>query len=121
MGLAGWGLLLWAWHSLRREGVDLLGWRDLRRGHQSPPRLVTTGAYAFSRHPMYLGAALVLWARGTAPADLVTNLVLSAYLVLGACHEEARLRATFGSAYRAYARRVSFLGSCGKWRDRQAS
>ncbi len=117
MGLAGWGLLLWAWRSLRREGVDLLGWRELRRDLAPPPRLVTTGAYALSRHPMYLGAALALWARGTSPADLVTNLALTLYLALGAWHEESRLRTLFGPSYRTYARRVPFLLPLGRRRS----
>ena len=48
MILAGCLLNAWAWNERRRSEV---GEFDLER----PGTLVTTGPYAFTRHPMYVG------------------------------------------------------------------
>ncbi|KMY68284.1 hypothetical protein AAU61_00815 [Desulfocarbo indianensis] len=105
-----WALSLalggWAWLSFRKGGLDLMGWQGGAAGHHEPPHLVTGGAYAWSRHPMYLASLVWLWARYVSAPDLVVNGVLSLYLFLGAWHEETRLRRAFGGQYRAYARRV---------------
>jgi protein-S-isoprenylcysteine O-methyltransferase Ste14 len=110
-----WALALavmwWAWRSFKKGGVDLMGWEDAASHHHEPPHLVTGGAYAWSRHPMYLASAILLWARSLAAPDLAANLVLSIYLVLGAWHEEHRLRRAFGRKWDRYTGRVSILGS----------
>ena len=49
--LAGMGLNGWAIAALKRSGVDP------HHGHLTP-RVVTTGPYAVSRNPVYLGGAL---------------------------------------------------------------
>lgn len=105
-----WALSLalggWAWLSFKKGGLDLMGWQQTASGHHEPPHLVTTGAYAWSRHPMYLASLVWLWARYLSAPDLVVNCVFSLYLFLGAWHEETRLRRAFGGRYQAYARRV---------------
>ena len=73
-------------------------------------RLVTTGLYAFTRNPMYLG--LVIAALGVALwfgrplmylapilVFLIANFVFAPY-------EEAKMRRQFGEAFDAYAARV---------------
>ncbi len=103
---AGWGLLFWAWRSFSREGLDLSGLTQVGQAGDHPPVLVTSGAYARMRHPMTTAGFIIIWARPLGDADLVTNAVLTAYLVLGAIHEERRLRRQFGQAYRDYAAKV---------------
>jgi len=105
-------LMLWADRSFKRVGFDLMGLGGA--GTESEPPLVTSGAYARLRHPMHLAGLVMLWARSLGAADVVTNLVLSAYLVLGCFIEESRLKRRFGRRYRDYARRVPILG----WRWR---
>ena len=77
--------------------------------------VVTTGPYAFSRHPMYagwwavhLGAGLL---RGSAwvAATLPVAVILEHYY--GSLVEERRLRERFGEEYARYAMRVPrYLG-----------
>lgn len=77
---------------------------------QPPATLVTTGVFAVSRHPMYvgmiailLGVAIVL---GTA-TPLVVPLLFGWLLAVRFVRmEEAALVERFGQAYTAYARRV---------------
>lgn len=104
------GFMWWAWRSFEKGGVDLMGWEDAAAHHHEPPHLVASGAYAWFRHPMYLASAIMLWSRSLAAADLVVNLVLTIYLVLGAWHEERRMRRAFGNEWDQYAGKVSNLG-----------
>jgi protein-S-isoprenylcysteine O-methyltransferase Ste14 len=74
--------------------------------------LVTTGAFAMVRHPLY-DSILLLWAGGTLA---LLNCVLGAGFValipafyLRARAEEALLTRHFGDAYTTYAARVPML------------
>ena len=102
-------IFLWASRSFSRGGVDLFGWRQARHSQEPGPHLVESGVYAHLRHPMHVAGVILLWARGLGPADLLTSLVLTAYLALGTWHEERRLRRQFGQAYREYADRVPII------------
>ncbi|MEW5868280.1 MAG: isoprenylcysteine carboxylmethyltransferase family protein [Chloroflexota bacterium] len=90
--------------------------RELARFHQPTDpghptsQVVTTGVFAISRNPLYLGGALLFAGMALAlnlPWALVT-LLLSLFL----CHyvlilpEERYLAARFGEEYRAYAASV---------------
>lgn len=112
--LGALALMWWALASFRRGGFDMVGLDDALKGRDRPHRLVTSGAYAHLRHPMHLAGLVMLWARHLSPADLVVNLVLSAYIVIGSQLEEHRLLAMFGHEYRAYQARAPMLG----WRFR---
>ncbi len=75
-----------------------------------PPKLVTGGAYALVRHPLYFFALLLLWFSPTMTGQLlVFNILSTVYFVLGSIHEEGRLVAQFGEAYRNYMQRVPRL------------
>ena len=78
--------------------------------HGKPSRLVTSGPYRVTRHPMYLSLTLVylgvaLWTRTwfAIPFLLVPVLLVNRYTMPA---EEARLRDLFGDAYAAYCSRV---------------
>ncbi|USZ71695.1 methyltransferase family protein [Natronosalvus halobius] len=100
-GLTGIGLLIIGW------AVRTVGGSEL--GGERPAVLVTTGPYAFSRNPMYvgwtalyLGIALLL---NTAWLLVVLPVVLSTvHLVVR--REERSLEREFEDAYRAYRRDV---------------
>ena len=77
---------------------------QLNAGH----RLVTTGPYAWVRHPMYLGAQLAALGSLLLYRTWAT-LLLAVYfpwLRLRARREEEALAAEFGAAWVAYCRRV---------------
>jgi protein-S-isoprenylcysteine O-methyltransferase Ste14 len=84
------------------------------------PGLVTHGLYRVSRNPIYLG--LIVFVTGyalTLPTILSFVLLIALYLGIRqqVAAEEAYLVATYGEAYRDYARRVGrFLPGVGKRR-----
>jgi methanethiol S-methyltransferase len=71
--------------------------------------LKNTGVLGVIRHPWYVGGMLLVWARDLDLAVCITNLVLTAYLVLGAVLEERRLVKGFGDEYRRYQKEVSMF------------
>lgn len=74
--------------------------------------LITTGPYAFVRHPMYLG--LILASLGSVPIYLTWTTVGFAVcapflLLLRARNEERTLAAEFGERWQQYCRRVPMI------------
>lgn len=80
-----------------------------RRQNQPDPGdegLITQGLHQFVRHPLYLGAHLILWGGAVTGFGLATAVWGSLYLLIGARHEESALLALYGEAYGDYKRRV---------------
>jgi protein-S-isoprenylcysteine O-methyltransferase Ste14 len=113
-------LRTWLYRGLTVLGglVVVRGWWDFRRARTTvdPTRphkassLVVTGAYRFSRNPMYLGflALLLGWA---AFLDNAYSLVALPVIVISLTQlqikpEEGALQARFGADWEDYARRV---------------
>ncbi len=90
------------------------GLSQLRARRQNLPdpgdeRLVTQGLHRFVRHPLYLGAHMILWGGAVNEFGLATAAWGSLYLVVGARHEETALLALYGDAYASYLRQVPAL------------
>ena len=85
-----------------REGEPLYAFEKTKE-------LVTTGVYAYVRHPMYASLLWLAWGvflkRPSAPA-LALALVATGCLVLTARAEEAEDIAFFGQAYQEYMKRT---------------
>jgi hypothetical protein len=106
----GLPLLMWGYLEYRLCG----GYRRPRGGggpgpEVPPDRLVTTGPYAVTRNPMYLGHLIFL--TGVALTLRSRSAALLAVGVAAWFHrrvlvDEQQLRARFGADYEAYARRV---------------
>lgn len=77
---------------------------------QNASTLVVDGLYRISRNPMYLGLALVLLAWGVWLSNLLSILLVPAFLLyidrFQVRPEEQALSARFGSEYRDYMTRV---------------
>ncbi|MCO4253861.1 methyltransferase family protein [Pseudarthrobacter cellobiosi] len=113
--MAGAGLLL--------AGVGLNLWALAERRHRTagpfalerPEELVTTGPYAITRHPMYVGWWLIQLGAGTLAGSSWVLATLPAELIVehrGVLGEEAMLTELFGRSYLDYAERVPrYLGS----------
>jgi protein-S-isoprenylcysteine O-methyltransferase Ste14 len=99
---AALALLLWTLVSFElsfRVGIDV----------ESPDRLITSGAFAHSRNPIYVTFAFFLIGQFL----IFPNWLLLFYLLAGlwllnrqALREEAFLRAHYGAEYAAYSARV---------------
>jgi len=101
------GLLFTVWARVHL-GTNWSGTVTLKRGHE----LITSGPYAFVRHPIYTG--LLLAFLGSALARDEWRGVLALVLVALALwrklrHEERWMREQFGDAYSAYSQRVAAL------------
>jgi len=87
----------------------VFGWQQI---HSVQQGLVTTGLYAYVRHPQYLGfltltlGMLIQWA--TLPTLLMWPLLFVLYFRL-AKQEEKEMETKFGEEYRRYKGRVSML------------
>lgn len=99
LSMAGCALNVWALAERRHRASS-------RFRLEHPDSVVTTGPYAFSRHPMYLGWWLIhvgiglwrgsAWIAATAPAGVFAEH-------LGSVAEERMLRSRFPSEYERYA------------------
>lgn len=102
--LAGVGIFVAGWATRSAGEVELGQSRDL----------VTGGAYAFSRHPMYVGWTLIyvgygLYAESMWPLVLLPGL--AGWIHRAVLGEEHRMEGRLGSRYRNYAGRVPrYLG-----------
>ncbi|MET4592129.1 protein-S-isoprenylcysteine O-methyltransferase Ste14 [Arthrobacter sp. 754] len=105
--LAGVGLNFWALHERRRHTAG-------RFALERPEELVTTGPYAMTRHPMYVGWWFIRLGTGTLAGSAWTLVTLPVLSLAGhpeVLREEALLAEHFHEAYPAYAGRVPrYLG-----------
>lgn len=100
---AGVVLVMSASMTLSRSGTAVLP-------HHPATRLVTSGPFAWSRNPIYLGEVLIVAGFGGVE-NALAYVVAAAILVAALSHfavkrEEAHLAARFGEAWQAYSARV---------------
>ena len=94
--------------------LQFLGIRQIRTGASSKSLtgssdLNTIGVLNVTRHPWYLGAIFIIWAREIDLSVLVTNIIWTVYLIVGTILEEHKLLNEYGNEYRMYQQRVSML------------
>lgn len=114
--LAFWQTDVWEFAGLRQAVRYLQGKAELTL----PPRLVTSGMYAYVRHPLYFFSLLVIWFSPIMTFNgLVFDLLATLYFWVGSSYEERRLAAYFGEAYRRYQEEVPrLLPRFWEWGDR---
>lgn len=69
-------------------------------------RLVTTGVYAWVRHPMLAGGLVFLLTSGPSLNNIVYTAMYTVYMLIGGYYEERRLVRIFGEDYQRYRDRV---------------
>lgn len=102
--LVGFGFAFWARvHIGRNWGMPM----SLRQGHE----LVTSGPYAYVRHPIYTGIMLAMIGSALTVALLwlLLFVLYFAYFFISARTEEKMMLAQFPDAYPAYRRRTKML------------
>lgn len=68
-----------------------------------------SGLLGIMRHPMYLALIIYLWCQTSKMADIVVNIVLTVYVIIGTILEEKKLVLEFGEAYIKYQKEVPML------------
>jgi protein-S-isoprenylcysteine O-methyltransferase Ste14 len=113
-------LMLWGYLQYRLAGTYRIrragGPPGLSQGY--PERVITTGIYAFTRNPMYLGHQI--WLVGLAlvtgsPVAVAALPVAAPWFDRRATHDEQRLAERFGRPYAEYRDRVP------RWVGRRAT
>jgi len=107
------GFAFWLFFSGARH-YDLwqfLGIRQIRGGIWTKSltgshELDTTGILGIIRHPWYAGGLILVWTRDLTAATLVTNMILTLYLIVGTYLEERKLVMEYGEEYCTYQERV---------------
>jgi len=92
----------------------VLGIKQIREGTSrqlitDTDELDTSGVLRITRHPWYLAAILLIWARQLDVSGLFVNVILTTYLIVGTYLEERKLRREFGEKYINYQKKVSML------------
>ncbi len=72
-------------------------------------KLSSDGILGAVRHPFYAGTFPLLWSGDLDVTALITNIILSIYVLIGTLLEERKLILEFGDAYRQYQQSVSML------------
>ena len=72
-------------------------------------KLDATGILGITRHPWYLATIMLIWARELDVSALITNIILTLYLIVGTALEERKLLTEYGEDYRRYQQKVSML------------
>lgn len=107
ISLFGLGMTIWYTSKLEQEKY-LCPWWNIR---DSPPRLVTTGPYKYSRNPMYLGYVTMYtslaifflnWIFVSIPCFGVAMLAFKFYDETYIPIEEDKLNRKFGEKYKIY-------------------
>ena len=104
----------------RYDFLQFLGLRQLKNENTCSVltedcSLDTRGILSIVRHPWYAGGMLIVWARPLDLSDLLTNLIICGYLIVGAVLEERKLKRQFGDQYTAYQRRVPMFFPIKRW------
>ena len=72
-------------------------------------KIKKTGLLGIIRHPMYLAVIIFLWCRTFRVSDIVVNIVLTLYILIGTRLEENKLVMEFGDPYNKYQHEVPML------------
>lgn len=107
-------VLLFFTGARRYDILQFLGLRQIRTetSHSiltQTGQLDTTGILGITRHPWYLGTIVLIWSRGLDVSALITNVILTIYLIVGTFIEERKLLIEYGEEYRKYQEKVSML------------
>jgi protein-S-isoprenylcysteine O-methyltransferase Ste14 len=67
------------------------------------------GLLGVVRHPMYSALIIYLWTQTFRTVDIIVNIILTIYVVIGTLLEEKKLILEFGDSYKQYQKQVPML------------
>lgn len=96
------------------DGLQFLGIRQIKQENShnlisESGNLDTSDILCVTRHPWYLASIFIIWARSLGLVNLIINVILTGYLIIGTILEERKLITEFGDQYRNYQKQVSML------------
>ncbi|MCX6164363.1 MAG: NnrU family protein [Ignavibacteriae bacterium] len=106
-------MFFWAfffnYDSLSFFGIrQILNFRKERKINPSE-EIKKNGLLGIMRHPMYLALIIYLWCQTFRVVDIITNTLLTIYVIIGTLLEEKKLVMEFGDAYTKYQKEVPML------------
>jgi methanethiol S-methyltransferase len=87
------------------------------KGNTSSDEMRKNGLLGIMRHPMYFALIIYLWCQTFRIMDIVINIVLTIYVIIGTRLEEKKLVLEFGDAYIKYQQEVPMLIPLTKTKD----
>jgi protein-S-isoprenylcysteine O-methyltransferase Ste14 len=79
------------------------------KDNDSTKEIKKNGLLGIIRHPMYFALIIYLWCQIFRMADLVVNMLLTIYIIIGTFLEEKKLIIEFGDLYNQYRQEVPML------------
>lgn len=106
-------MFFWAfffdYDSLSFWGIrQILNFRKVK-GTNTSGGIKRSGLLGITRHPMYLALIIYLWCQTFRVVDIVTNTLLTVYVIIGTILEEKKLVLEFGEEYLKYQQEVPML------------
>lgn len=97
--------------ALQYDMLSLAGIRQIMTGSKQKlnlrkAKLNYNGILGIIRHPWYLAAGILFWASDLGISEIIRNIILDCYLIIGAHLEERKLVFELGDEYREYQRQV---------------
>ena len=108
-------LLMFAWAFIfDYDFLTFFGVRQILRfgrikGTNPPGELKRRGLLGIIRHPLYFALIIYLWCQTRKLSDLVVNIVLTLYIIIGTRLEEKKLLQEFGESYISYQKEVPMI------------
>jgi protein-S-isoprenylcysteine O-methyltransferase Ste14 len=107
------GMFAWAFF-FNYDALSFFGIRqilNLNKGkdNSADGELKRNGLLGLMRHPMYFALILFLWCHTFRMLDIIVNIVLTIYIIIGARLEERKLILEFGETYIGYQDEVPML------------
>jgi protein-S-isoprenylcysteine O-methyltransferase Ste14 len=106
-------LFFWAFF-FDYDSLSFFGIRQIlnfgkQKNSNSSDDVKKNGILGIIRHPMYFALIIYLWCQTFTVTDIVVNLVLTIYIIIGTKLEENKLILEFGETYINYQKEVPML------------
>ncbi|MBU1023136.1 hypothetical protein KKB99_02520 [bacterium] len=100
-------LIAYDW--LQFWGIRQIIQKSASRALSSQKKIISTGILGFIRHPLYLMLLIAIWILDLDMTQIIRNVILTIYILIGTILEERKLIVEYGDEYRDYQSKVSML------------